>query len=96
MDPMHAWLESSFDLIRAGFAAEADASTRERAATACLSLHAMLSPAQLVPMAPLGEPSQPAEPDIIDSLIQRFEALLPMSTAPAGFRPSIVPTERSE
>jgi hypothetical protein len=85
MEAMDRFVDASFEVIRAGFAPDADDAARKRAASACLALHTMLSPARILPLSPdvAPAPASAEEPDVLDTIMTRLQAFI--STAPVGF-----------
>jgi hypothetical protein len=51
----------------------------------------------VLPLGQLAEPAPaPAEPDILETLIQRLSLFVPTSTGPQSFRPNLVPTPEAK
>jgi hypothetical protein len=85
---MQKWLDTTIEMVRAGLATDATPEARAHGAAACLSLHAMLSPARVTPMPRV--PEAPAEPDVFDIVMAKLEPYV-RKDEPA-FNPRILPT----
>ena len=83
MEELTAWVDASLNVIRAGFAPGASGDAKKQACAVCLSLHAMLSPAHLIPLGP--GPQSASGPDVLDTIMAKLTPFL--STAPVGFTP---------